>query len=315
MLEYELKVLRKELDDLLAKGLIRPFTSPARAPILYVPKKEPGKLRKVSDYRGINAITVRDQYPIPLIRELQDRLREAQWYTKLDEDVSFHLVRMAEGEEWKTAFGTRYGSFEWLVMPMGLTNAPATQQRLGQTALGPYLDVFVILYIDDILIYSTTLEEHRDHVRKVLTALREYDIRCNPKKCVFHVQEVEFLGHIVTPEGFKMDPEKVRAIQEWPEPKNVKNVQEFLGFCNFYRSHAGNYSEASGPLTNYTKKDVPFDYESNDEAQKAWRAVKALFTIDKILAHFMPDLKTRVEADASDKALGTTLSQLHANGK
>jgi hypothetical protein len=162
-------------------------------------------------------------------------LQKAKYFTKLDIRGAYNLVRMAEGEEWKTAFQTRYGVFESLVMPFGLTNAPANFQHFINDMLRPYLDVFVTAYLDDILIYSDNLKDHRDHVHKVLEALSEAGLHLKPEKCEFHRQEVKYLGFIISTSGTKMEPAKIATVQEWPEPRNVKDVQSFLRFANFYR--------------------------------------------------------------------------------
>ena len=195
------------------------------------------------NYRQLNAITVKNRYPLPLILELQDRIQGSQWFTELDIRGALNLVQMREVEEWKTAFRTRYGHYEYTVMPFGLTNAPATFQALINTTLCKYLDIFVTAYLDNILIYTkSTLKEHIQEVKKVFKALQEADIRLRPDKCKFHVKTVKFLGSIITTNGIQMDDKKVKAIREWPEPRNLKEVQAFLGFANFYRRFIQGYS-------------------------------------------------------------------------
>jgi hypothetical protein len=229
----ELEALKKWLDENLSKGFICASSSPAGAPILFV-KKSDGSLRLCIDYRGLNEGTIKNRYPLPLLHETLLHLQKARYFTKLDIRGAYNLVRMAEGEEWKTAFRTRYGLFESLVMPFGLTNAPANFQHFINDVLCPYLDVFVTAYLDDILIYSDNLKDHRDHVLKVLEALSEAGLHLKPEKCEFHHQEVKYLGFIISTSGTKMDPAKVATVQEWPEPRNVKDVQSFLRFANFY---------------------------------------------------------------------------------
>jgi hypothetical protein len=249
----ELEALRKWLEENLSKGFIRVSSSPAGAPILFV-KKGDGSLRLCVDYRGLNEGTIKNRYPLPLLHETLLRLQKAKYFTKLDIHGAYNLVRMAEGEEWKTAFRTRYGLFESLVMPFGLTNAPASFQHFINDVLRPYLDVFVTAYLDDILIYSDNLEEHRKHVLKVLEALSEVGLHLKPEKCEFHQREVKYLGFIISTSGTKMDPAKVVTIQEWPEPRNVKDVQSFLGFANFYRRFIKGYSNIVAPMTRLTGK-------------------------------------------------------------
>jgi len=185
------------------------------------------------DYRKLNDITVKNRYPLPNIKELQDRLQGAQWFTKLDLRGAYNLIRMKEGEEWKTAFWTRYGHYEYKVMPFGLTNAPATCQMMINDALRTHLDVFAIAYLDDILIYSKNEKEHIDHVKTILDCLQQRRLQLKPEKCEFHKQEVDFLGFLVGTKGIRMDPSKIASIKKWPQPRNVKEVQGFLGFANY----------------------------------------------------------------------------------
>ena len=183
--EKELKVLKEYIDDNLAKGFIKPSTSPAGSPVLFVPKKD-GSLRLCVDYRALNNITIKDRYALPLINELHDRFQGAKIFTKLDLRGAYNLIRIKAGEEWKTAFRTRYGLFEYQVMPFGLTNAPASMQRLMNDVLHEYLDIFVIVYLDDVLVYSTSKEEHVKHVTLVLKKLKEYSLLLKLEKCEFH---------------------------------------------------------------------------------------------------------------------------------
>lgn len=211
MSEDELKVLRKFLKENLDKGFIRTSTSPAASPVLFA-KKPGGGLRFCVDYRALNAITIKNRYPLPLIQETLSQLSTAKYYTKLDVISAFNRIRIAEGEEWMTAFNTRYGLFESLVMPFGLSNAPATFQARINEVLRPFLDIFCTAYIDDMLVYSNSLSEHRKHVDAVLQALMEAGLQLDIKKCEFEVQEVTYLGMIVSTSGVKMDPKKVECI-------------------------------------------------------------------------------------------------------
>ena len=259
MSQDELKVLKKFLDENLAKGFIRPSTSPAASPVLFA-RKPGGGLRLCVDYRALNAITVKNRYPLPLIQETLDRICRAKYFTKLDIIAAFNKIRMAMGEEWKTAFRTRYGLYESLVMPFGLANAPSTFQGYINSVLHEYLDNFCTAYIDDILIYSNSKAEHREHVRKVLERLREAGLQVDIDKCAFSITEVKYLGLIITTRGIQMDPEKVSAVVDWLPPKNVKDVQSFLGFTNFYRRFIQGFSAVASPLTKLTKKDHAFSW-------------------------------------------------------
>ncbi len=302
----ELETLRKYCEDNLNKGFIRHSQSPCGAPVLFV-KKPDGGLRLCVDYRGLNKITTPNRYPLPLIGELLDRISRARYYTKVDVRDGFYRLRMALGEEWKTAFRCRYGLFEYTVMPFGLCNAPGTFQHYMNDTFREFLDKFLVIYLDDLLIYSDTLAEHKKHVRAVLERLRDAGLYLKISKCQFHVQEVTFLGYVVGPNGIKMDPAKVEAITTWPAPQSTHDIRVFLGLANFYRRFIKNFSNAAAPLTYLLKKGRKFHW--GDTAQKAFDTLKQAFTSAPILRHFNPDLPTVVEADASDFALGAVISQ------
>jgi hypothetical protein len=188
-----------------------------------------------------------------------DRLQGAKWFTKFDVREGFYRIRIKEGHEWMTAFKTKYRLFEYTVMPFGLTNAPATFQSVINNALHEYLRIFATAYLDDVLVYSSgTLEEHVEHVKKVLRKLKEYKLYLQLGKCEFHVKETEFLGFIVSTEGVKMNPKKIATVQEWPIPKTVKDVQSFLGFANYYQKFIKDYSKITVPLLEITKKKIGF---------------------------------------------------------
>ena len=306
------EVLRKYIDDNLRKGFIRESESPAGSPVLFVPKKD-NDWRLCVDYRELNEITIKNSYPLPLIHELQDRLQGAQWFTAFDIPGAYNRIRIKEGEEWKTAFRTRFGLYEYLVMPFGLTNAPATFQAYINNVLRKYLDVFVVVYLDDILVYSKTYEDHVKHVKQILTAMKDANLRIKPEKTEFHKHEVNFLGYIVGRDGLKMDSKKIEAITSWPKPNNVKEVQSFLGFANFYRQFIEGYSRIAAPLTSLTKKDQEFLWTA--EAEQAFQDLKTRFSTEPILVIFDPLKPTTVETDASDKAIGACLSQPDERGK
>lgn len=309
--QKELEALKEYLDENLEKGFIRRSESPAGAPVLFVPKKD-GGLRLCVDYRALNSITVKNRCPLPLISETLDRLRTAKYFTKLDLKGAYNLIRIAEGDEWKTAFRTRYGHFEYTVMPFGLTNAPATFQAFLNDVLREFLDSFVVIYLDDILIYSETLEEHHEHVRNVLRRLRDAELQVKLEKCQFHVQKVEFLGYVISPDGISMDPAKVEAIVSWPTPKSVRDIQVFIGFANFYRRFVKNFSAIAGPMTRLLKKTVPFDW--NPYSQESFSILKKAFSSDPVLGHFDPEKPCYLEPDASKAALGAVCSQPGADG-
>jgi hypothetical protein len=220
--------------------------SPAGAPIHLVKKKD-GMLRLCIDYRGLNAMMVKDRTPLPLIGEVLDRLLRAKVYTKLDIKDTYHNLRIAKGDEWKMAFRTKYGLYEYLVMLFGLTNAPASFQRWMNEVLSDYLDVFCISYLDDILIYSDNIEQHRQHVKMILERVEEVGLKLRASKCEFHTDRMEYLGYIISPSGIQMDLAKVRAVAEWREPTNMKGVQSFLGFANFCKRFIQDFSNITAP--------------------------------------------------------------------
>lgn len=313
----ELQVLKEYLEEAQRNGWIRPSKSPASAPILFVPKKD-GTQRLCVDYRALNKVTIKNRYPIPLISEILDRLSGAKVFTKLDLKNAYHRIRIKAGDEWKTAFRTRYGHFEYLVMPFGLANAPATFQSYINKALAEYVDVICIVYMDDILIYSDDRETHVRDVCAVLARLKAFDLYCNLKKCKFFVNEVDFLGFIVGTQGIRMDPARVETIQRWPVPTEYTHIQIFLGFCNFYRRFIEAYSRISAPLnallkgSKNGKKEGPFEWP--DDAAHAFTMLRDAFLKAPILRHFDPSLKIRMETDASGFAAAAILSQLQLTG-
>jgi hypothetical protein len=310
--QSELRTLREFIDEHLALGFIRSSKSPHAAPVLFVKKKD-GSLRLCVDFRGLNKITKKDRYPLPLVSDLLDSPGKARLYTKIDLRHAYHLVRITEGDEWKTAFRTRYGSFEWLVMPFGLTNAPAAFQRHMNDIFNDMLDVNVVIYLDDILIYSDNPEEHRIHVCEVLRRLRAHGLFAKADKCEFSKTSVEYLGYILSPDGLSMDKNKVQTILDWPEPRKIKDVQSFLGFANFYRRFIRNYSDLTVPLTRLTRKNIPWNFDT--KARDAFESLKKAFTSAPVLVHWNPDSKLIVETDASDYALAAILSLYTPDGE
>jgi len=216
------------------------------------------------------------------------------------------LVRIAEGDKWKTAFRTRYGAFEWSVMPFGLTNAPAAFQCFMNDMFSNLLDVCIVVYLDDILIYSDDITQHQSHVKEVLKRLQKAGLYAKAEKCEFHSDSVEYLGYVLSPAGLTMSDTKVKTIQEWPEPKKVKDIQSFLGFANFYRHFIFNYSDIVIPLTRLTRKNSPWNFDNN--CRIAFNTLKQAFTSAPILTHWVPDVQLVVETNASDYALAAILS-------
>lgn len=312
MSQDELATIRDYLASATEKGWIRPSTSPAGSPVLFV-RKSDGSLRLCVDYRGLNEITIKNKYPLPLLSEMLDRFAHARHFTKLDIRNAYHRIRIRKGDEWKTAFRTRYGQFEYQVMPFGLVNAPATFQGYVNDALRPFLDDFCTVYLDDVLIYSETEEEHWEHVRKVLKALLHHRLYAKLSKCAFNRKEVRFLGFIVGQNGIQMEPERITAITEWRAPQCAQDVLVFLGFAGFYRRFIMGFSQIAAPLTDLTKGVKKGEYrkkfEWTAEAQRAFDELKRAFTTAPVLQHFDPNAKLRMETDASKAGAGGILSQ------
>jgi len=237
---------------MLAEGEIVHSKSPAGAPILFVLKPD-GRLRLCVDYRQLNKLTILNKYPLPLMTELRETVACATIFTKLDLKDGYHLIRLKKGDEWKTGFRTRYGHYEYKVMPFGLVNAPATFQAMMNTILREYLDHGVIIYLEVILIYSKTMEEHQALVKQVLARLERHDLAVSSKKSVFHVDRVEFLGYMVGKAVVTMSEKKVESILNWRAPRSVKDVQIFISFANFYRRLIKNFVKICKLITNTLK--------------------------------------------------------------
>jgi transposase InsO family protein len=313
--QKESATLEEYIKDNLKKGNIQHSKSSAGYPILFVPKKG-GELRMCVDYRQLNDITIKDRHPLPLINEIQDIIQGAKYFSKYDITNAYNRLRIKEGDEWKTAFRTKFGHFEYNVMPFGLTNAPASFQRFIFDVLKGYLDKFVIAYLDDILVFSKTKAEHVEHNKKVLQRLREAKVTLKLKKCEFHVQKTSFLGYTISPDGLGMEQDKVKSILEWPTPTCVKDVQSFLGLANYYRKLVPQYSKHAAGLYRFTKKGVPFEWD--DEAEKSFTALKEMYNKpagEAIVATFNYDAPIIIETDASDFALGAQLMQPGKDGK
>ena len=311
MSDVELAEVKKQLAELQQLGFIRPSKSPYGAPILFVKKKD-GTLRMCIDYRALNKITIKNKYPLPRIDELLDRLHGATVFSKIDLRSGYHQVRIHPSDIDKTAFNTRYGHYEYLVLPFGLTNAPATFMHLMNSVFADYLDEFVIVFLDDVLVFSRTTEEHKRHVRLVLQRLREHRLYANMKKCEFFQPKISFLGHVVSRDGIGMDPDKVQAIQQWPPLRTVGDVRSFLGLAGYYRKFVYRFSHIAAPLSNLLRNDTLFTW--TDKEQKAFDELKAALMNGPVL--IVPDQKLpyTVTTDSSSYAVGATLSQDHGRG-
>ncbi|GBG64030.1 hypothetical protein CBR_g40277 [Chara braunii] len=306
MSEEELSVLRAQLDDLLEKGWIRPSSSPYGAPVLFVRKKNKD-LRLCIDYRKLNAQTIRNTGPLPRIDDLLERLGGTKFFSKLDLKSGYHQLEIRKEDRYKTAFTTRYGHFEWLVMPSGLTNAPATFQAAMTTKYGHMLDRYVLIYLDDILVYSLSLDEHVEHLRTVLERLRQAKYKANRDKCEFARQELEYLGHYVTPQGIRPLADKIEALRVWPEPTNTTDVRSFMGLAGYYQRFITGYSRIAAPMTRLQSPKVPFVFD--DDARRSFQALKTAMLMAPVLSIYDPTLPTRVTTNASGYGIGAVLEQ------
>ena len=302
----ELEELRKQITELLATGKIQPSKSPYGSPTIFVRKKD-GTLRMCIDYRALNKLTVKNRYPMPRPEDLFDQMRGASVFSKIDLASGYHQVRVQPEDVPKTAFRTPFGHYEFLVMPFGLTNAPATFQSIMNNVLHPFFGKFAVVYLDDILIYSQNKEEHEKHLRQVLQVLAEHELYAKPSKCFWFQREVEYLGHIICAEGLRVDDSKVKAIADWPEPTNVHEVRQFLGFANYYRRFVQNYARIAVPLTDLTKREMLFQWSA--KCQNAFNQLKGSLLSAPILRLADTSKPFRVETDASDFAIGAVLLQ------
>src|SRR3954470_2239142 len=303
--------MREELDRLLKNGSIKPSVSPFGAPVIFIKKKD-GTLHMCINYHALNNITIKNHFPIPLINDLTNRLFRAKVFTKIDLHSGYNQIRIHKDDIEKTAFHTRYGHFQYKVMPFGLTNAPATFQALVQDILRPLLDKCVIVYIDDILVYSKNDANHQEHLRQVLALLRKHQLYGKTTKCEFFKTAVEYLGHVISAQGIATDPKKVETIKAWPAPTNLKELQSFLSMCNYYRRFVLHYSAVATPLTNLTHKDVPYLWTTC--AEQAFQELKALMSQTPVLCIPDPALPFTITTDAFDFALGGVLTQDQGHG-
>lgn len=310
--QSEQTTLREFIQENLNTGFIRSVSSPHGSPVLFVKKKD-SSLRLCVDYHGLNKITCKDRYPLPLISDLLDSPRCTKFYMKIDLRQAYHLVRVSKCDKWKTTFQTHYGSYEWLVMLFGLSNALAAFQHFMNNIVKDLLDVYIIVYLDDILIYSKNMEEHWKHVKMVLQILWKHGLYAKPKRCKFHTTTTKYLGYVLSPEGLTMSPQKVQIIQDWSEPQKIRDIRSFLGFANFYWHFIFHYSDIIVPLTHLTQKNTKWNF--NKQCKDAFNELKKAFACALVLTHWVPDAPIILETDASDYALGTILSIKMSDGE
>ena len=314
------KLLEEYIKDNLRKGFIRESTSSVAAPIFFIDKgknvKREGKVpekRLVVNYRGLDKCTAKFRYPMPLITSLLDKLRTAKIFTKIDLRSAYNLIRIKEGDEWKTAFRTKYGLYEYRVMPFGLANAPAYFQQFVNNTFQDMIDRFVVIYLDDFLIFSPDEASHQEHVRAVLQRLRDNKLYAKLEKCQFGLPTVKFLGYWISANGIACDDEKVRSIMEWPVPRSKHQVMVFLGLTNYLRKFVDGFAEMALPLYKLCKKDTQFNWRP--ECQEAFEALKKAISTVPVLKHVDPEEPMQVETDASNFAVGSVLSQEDTEGQ
>ncbi|GJR81787.1 putative reverse transcriptase domain-containing protein [Tanacetum coccineum] len=302
----EMKELSEQLKELSDKGFIRPSSSPWGAPVLFVKKKD-GSFWMCIDYRELNKLTVKNRYPLPRIDDLFDQLQGSSVYSKIDLRSGYHQLRVREEDIPKTAFRTRYGHYEFQVMPFGLTNAPAVFMDLMNRVCKPYLDKFMIVFIDDILIYSKNKQEHEEHLKLILELLKKEELYAKFSKCEFWIPKVQFLGHVINSKGIHLDPAKIESIKDWASPKSPTEIRQFLGLAGYYRRFIEGFLKIAKPMTKLTQKKVRFEWGDKHEA--AFQLLKKKLCSAPILA--LPEGSEDFIAycDASKKGLGVVLMQ------
>lgn len=303
--------VKSQIAKLLEQKIIRPSCSPWSSPVWIIPKKADAsgktKWRMVIDYRNLNDITVGDKYPLPNITDVLDQLGKCKYFTTLDLASGFHQIEVNPADVCKTAFSVEHGHYEYLRMPFGLRNAPATFQRAINNILTGLQGEICLVYLDDIIIYSSDLQDHLIRLDKVFQRLRNHNLKIQPDKCEFLRKEVCYLGHIITTDGVKPNPEKIRCVTEFQQPRNQKQIKQFLGLSGYYRRFVPNYSKIIKPLTRLLKKDVEFNFSK--DCIEAFETCKRLLTSSPILQY--PDFTKPfiLTTDASNYAIGAVLSQ------
>ncbi|GJX53760.1 putative reverse transcriptase domain-containing protein [Tanacetum coccineum] len=302
----EMQELSDQLQELADRGFIRPSTSPCGALVLFVKKKD-GSFRMCIDYRELNKLTVKNRYPLPRIDDLFDQLQGSRVYSKIDLRSGYHQLRVRDEDIPNTAFRTRYGHYEFQVMPFGLTNAPAVFIDLINRVCKPYLDKFVIVFIDDILIYSRNKEEHADHLRIILELLKEEKLYAKFSKCDFWISIVQFIGHLIDNQGLHVDPAKIEAVKNWESPTTPIEIRQFLGLAGYYRRFIKDFSKIAKSLTELTQKNKKYIWDENQES--AFQLLKQKLCEAPILALPEGNNNFVVYCDASHQDLGAVLMQ------
>src|SRR5881275_1828714 len=278
--------IKNEINEMLEQDLIQPSTSPWSFPVVVVKKKN-GKFRFCVNYKPLNDVTKKDNYPLPRIDEILDSLKDAKWFTTLDLASGYWQIKVKEEHREKTAFITKFGTYEFKVMPFGLCNAPATFQQTMDKVLKGIKDLFVMVYLDDVIIYSKIFNEHLKHIEEVLDRIREANLRLKAEKCTFAADELQFLGHVVGKEGVKPDSEKVDKIANYPVPKNIRELRGILGLFSYYRRFIKDFSKKADSLYELLKKETAYSW--TDKQQKVFEELKKAIITAPVVRY--PDLK------------------------
>ena len=297
----------EEVKKMLKDDVIEPSNSPWASPVVLVKKKD-GSLRYCIDYRKLNAVTIKDSYPLPRIDDSLDTLRNAKYFTTLDLASGYWQIELSDDAKEKSAFCTTSGLYQFRVMPFGLTNAPATFQRLMERVLAGLQWKICLVYIDDIIIFSSSIEDHLKQLNEVFTRLRKAGLKLKPKKCHLFKRKVQYLGHVVSESGIETDPEKIEAIKKWERPSNVSEVRSFLGLCSYYRRFVPEFASLARPLIKMTEKTSKFEWTG--EQEEAWLILKEKLMSPPILVYPDPSIPFILDTDASDFGIGAVLSQV-----
>jgi hypothetical protein len=306
------KIIKKEVEEMLSSGVIEKSYGAWSSPVVLV-KKKTGEIRFCIDYRKLNSITKEDAFPLPRIDNLLEKFRKAKWFSSVDLASGYWQIAMNEEDKEKTAFVCRYGLYQWNVMPFGLTNAPASFQRMMNELFMEYLDEFMAVYLDDIIIYSESWEEHLEHLRKIFEKLKGANLMMKLKKCEFAKRNIRFLGHIVGKDGLKPDSDNIKKVKELKPPKTVRNVRLILGLCSYYRRFIKGFSKVAKPITELLQKDTKLEW--TEERNEAFEILKKKLIEAPILQ--FPNLEKEfiLCTDASGKGVGAVLAQENDEGK
>lgn len=307
---FERKIIQNEVDKMLKLGIIESSESPWSAPVVLV-KKHNGDWRFCVDYRKLNKVTKKDVYPLPRIDDAIDNLSGASMFSAIDLKSGYWQIEVDEKDREKTAFITPDGLYQFKVMPFGLCNAPATFERMMDNILKGFSWKICLCYLDDIIVYGSSFEEHLNRLRTVLQCIKEAGLTLNHQKCIFGQSKLKILGHLIDKSGVRPDPEKVEAIKNFPLPKNISNIRSFLGICSYYRRFIKNFANLAAPLQHLLKKDVKFAW--NKEQDDAFAKLKSILMSDLVLGYFRPKAETLIHCDASGYGLGAVLVQIQYN--